>query len=124
MNMVTSSEPPTSQVYDININSYSPTDLRNLCTKLESMTKLNQVEVLRIFHKYNKELINENNYGIHINITDIEDYVLQEIEEYIKYVTKQEGELDIIESQQHTNEPYILKDNKDTSIIESNHEEC
>jgi len=79
---------------------------------------------LRIFHKYNKELINENNYGIHINITDIEDYVLQEIEEYIKYVTKQECELDIIESQQHTNEPYILKDNKDTSIIESNHEEC
>ena len=89
MNMVTSSEPPTSQVYDININSYSPSDLRNLCTKLESMTKLNQVEVLRIFHKYNKELINENNYGIHINITDIEDYVLQEIEEYIKYVMKQ-----------------------------------
>lgn len=122
--MVTTSESLNSQVYDVNINSYSPSDLRNLCTKLESMTKLNQVEVLRIFHKYNKELINENNYGIHINITDIEDCVLQEIEEYIKYVTKQESELDIIESQQHTNEPYILKDNKDTPIIESNHEEC
>ena len=124
MNVVTTSEKNTTQVYDVNINSYSPSDLRNLCTKLESMTKLNQVEVLRIFHKYNKELINENNYGIHINITDVEDHVLKEIEEYIKYVTKQETELDIIESQQHTNEAYILKGNKDTPIIESNHEEC
>ena len=44
------------------------------------MPKINQVEVLRIFHKHNKDFINENNYGVHINVTNVQDSVLQEIE--------------------------------------------
>jgi hypothetical protein len=75
------------------MNSYSPEDLRQLCSKLESMTKINQVEALRIFHKHNKEMINENKYGIHINVTDVEDSVLKEIEDFIEHISKQEKEL-------------------------------
>ena len=80
-------------LYENSMNSYSPEDLRQLCSKLESMTKINQVEALRIFHKHNKEMINENKYGIHINVTDVEDSVLKEIEDFIEHISKQEKEL-------------------------------
>ena len=106
-------------VYDVNINSYSPEQLRALCSKLEDMPKINQVEVLRIFQKHNKEFINENNYGVHINVTNVQDAVLQEIEEYIKHVSKQETELTTINSQQTNSRNYILKANKDTEQVYS-----
>ena len=35
--------------YDNSVNSYSPDDLKQLCSQLENMTKINQVEALRIF---------------------------------------------------------------------------
>lgn len=105
--------------YDVNINSYTPQQLRSLCSKLEEMPKINQVEVLRIFHKYNKDFINENNYGVHINVTNVPDMVLEEIQDYIKHVSKQETELITIDSQQTNNTNYILKDNKDTNQIYS-----
>ena len=105
--------------YDVNINSYTPEQLRTLCSKLEEMPKINQVEVLRIFHKYNKEFINENNYGVHINVTNVPDMVLMEIEDYIKHVSKQETELITIDSQQTNSTNYILKANKDTSQVYS-----
>ena len=105
--------------YDVNINSYTPQQLRSLCSKLEEMPKINQVEVLRIFHKYNKDFINENNYGVHINVTNVPDMVLEEIQDYIKHVSKQETELITIDSQQTNSTNYILKDNKDTNQIYS-----
>ncbi len=105
--------------YDVNINSYTPEQLRSLCSKLEEMPKINQVEVLRIFHKYNKDFINENNYGVHINVTNVPDMVLEEIQDYIKHVSKQETELITIDSQQTNSTNYILKDNKDTNQIYS-----
>ena len=80
-------------IYENSVNNYSPDDLKQLCSKLESMTKINQVEALRIFHKHNKEMINENKYGIHINVTDVEDSVLKEIEEFIDHISKQEKQL-------------------------------
>ena len=105
--------------YDVNINSYTPEQLRSLCSKLEEMPKINQVEVLRIFHKYNKDFINENNYGVHINVTNVPDMVLEEIEEYIKHVSKQETELITIDSQQTNSTNYILNDNKETGPMYS-----
>ena len=87
----------TNEVYDVNINTYTPDELKELCQKLEEMSKINQVEALRIFHKHNKEMINENKYGIHINVTDVENHVLKEIEEFIEYVSNQEKNLNDME---------------------------
>ena len=99
-----------SDVYDVNINTYTPDELKELCQKLEEMSKINQVEALRIFHKHNKEMINENKYGIHINVTDVENHVLKEIEEFIEYVSNQEKNLnDMEELQQDIQTKYINK---------------
>jgi len=104
--------------YEKNTNTYSPEQLQQLCVKIEALSKINQVEILRIFHSKNKNLVNENKYGIHINITDVENSILEEIENYLTYVSKQETDLNIIEEQQHMNEKYnIEKDNKDNEIV-------
>mgnify|MGYP001416147863 FL=1 len=74
------------------------------------MTKINQVEALRIFHKHNKEVINENKYGIHINVTDVDDNVLKDIEDFIEHVEHQEKELSKMEEiQQNMHGKYIDK---------------
>ena len=100
----------TNEAYDVNVNTYTPDDLKELCQKLEEMSKINQVEALRIFHKNNKDLINENKYGIHINVTDVENHVLKEIEEFIEYVSTQEKKLnDMEELQQDMQTKYIDK---------------
>ena len=100
----------TNNVYDVNINTYTPDELKELCQKLEEMSKINQVEAVRIFHKHNKDMINENKYGIHINVTDVENNVLKEIEEFIEYVSNQEKKLtDMEELQQDIQTKYINK---------------
>jgi hypothetical protein len=100
----------TYDVYDVNINKYTPDELKELCQKLEEMSKINQVEAVRIFHKHNKDMINENKYGIHINVTDVENNVLKEIEEFIEYVSNQEKKLtDMEELQQDIQTKYINK---------------
>lgn len=100
----------TNDVYDVNINTYTPDELKELCQKLEEMSKINQVEAVRIFHKHNKDMINENKYGIHINVTDVENHVLKEIEEFIEYVSNQEKKLNHMEElQQDMQTKYIDK---------------
>ena len=46
---------------------------------IENMTKFNQIEVLRILTKHNQVLIIENKYGIHINLSELDDRILEEL---------------------------------------------
>jgi len=85
--------------------------------KIENMTKFNQVEILRILNKYKEITLNENKYGVHINLTDLSNNVIDELVVYINYVDKQEINLNEIETQKETyKNKYFKKDNKDISI--------
>ena len=110
-----SPDSPHTSAYDVNTNTYHPAYLSTLCSKLESMSKINQVEILRIFHKNSKNLVNENQYGVHINVTDIDNESIQEINDYLLYIDIQEKQLAAIQSQQCTNENYVLNGDKDKS---------
>jgi hypothetical protein len=110
-----SPDSPHTTAYDVNTNTYHPAYLSTLCSKLEAMSKINQVEILRIFHKNSKNLVNENQYGVHINVTDIDNESIQEINDYLLYIDIQEKQLAAIQCQQHTNENYILNGDKDKS---------
>ena len=89
-------------------------DLNNVRDKLEGMSKFNQVEVLRILSKYKDVTLNENKYGIHINLTDLKKEIVDELKKYINYVNTQENNLDQIEQQKETfKNIYFTKDNKD-----------
>jgi len=81
------------------INHYSVSELNYLRDYIENMNKFNQVEILRILHNDKDVIINENKYGIHINLSELKKEVLDKMFEYIKYVTTQESNLNIIEQQ-------------------------
>ena len=74
-------------------------ELNFIRDKIEQMTKFNQVEVLRIFKKYDSVTLNENKYGIHINLTDLDSSIIEELKTYIQYVNAQETNLHQIEKQ-------------------------
>ena len=81
---------------------------------IESMSKFNQIEILRIITKHKDVIINENKYGIHINLSDIKNEILDELLVYTNYVSTQEIELNNIEKQKESyKNTYFLKDNKD-----------
>ena len=53
------------------INNYSVSELNYLRESIENMNKFNQIEVLRIFNKDKDVILNENKYGIHINLSEL-----------------------------------------------------
>ena len=96
------------------INYYPVTKLNYIRETIENMNKFNQVEVLRILNKNNEVTINENKYGIHINLSEIKNELLDEICVYINYVNTQEVTLNMIEQQKEEyKNTYFSKDIKD-----------
>jgi hypothetical protein len=69
---------------------------------IEQMSKFNQVEVLRILHKHADVTLNENKYGVHVNMTNLSDVVLKELKMYVAYVNTQEQVLKTDEKQKET----------------------
>lgn len=96
------------------INNYSVSELNYLRESIESMNKFNQIEVLRIFNKHKDVTLNENKYGIHINLSDLKREVLDELSIYVKYVNTQESNLNVVEQQKEDyRNTYFSKDIKD-----------
>jgi NTP pyrophosphatase (non-canonical NTP hydrolase) len=96
------------------INNYSVSELNYIRETIENMNKFNQVEVLRIFKKNNNVMLNENKYGIHINLSELKKEILDELIVYIKYVNAQEITLNAIEQQKEDyKNTYFSKDIKD-----------
>ena len=91
-------------------------ELNSIREKIESMPKFNQIEVLRILSKYNKITLNENKYGVLVNMTDFEDEVIDKLKNYISYVTTQESNLSEVELQKENfKNIYFVKGNKDNN---------
>ena len=81
---------------------------------IENMSKFNQIEILRILTRHKEVIINENKYGIHINLSDVCSTILDELLVYVNYVSTQELELNSMEMQKETyKNTYFVKDNKD-----------
>jgi hypothetical protein len=100
---------------------YSISELNYIRETIENMNKFNQVEVLRILSKNNTVTINENKYGIHINLSELKKDILDELTLYIKYVNTQELTLNAIEQQKENyKNTYFSKDIKDNNKLISN----
>jgi hypothetical protein len=95
-------------------NELDINELSAIRDKIEAMTKFNQVEVLRLLNKRQNVTLNENKYGIHINLTDLSVEIINELKIYINYVNAQEINLNSIEQQKENFKSiYFAKDNKD-----------
>jgi hypothetical protein len=96
------------------VNNYSVSELDYIRSSIENMSKFNQVEVLKILTKYKSVILNENKYGIHINLSEIKKDILDEITNYINYVNTQELNLNNIEKQKaEYKNTFFSKDIKD-----------
>jgi hypothetical protein len=99
------------------VNTYSVSELDYIRETIESMNKFNQIEVLRIMNKHNEVTLNENKYGVHINLSELQNEIIEELSTYIKYVNTQEITLHQAEKQKENfKNIYFTKDNKDINI--------
>lgn len=124
---------PEETVYNLNLDSvendldddeeeepFNGQELNSIREKIESMPKFNQIEVLRILSGYKNITLNENKYGVLINMTDLKKEVIEKLKEYISYVNTQESNLNELESRiQEYKNIYFVKDNKDKNIKEN-----
>ena len=100
---------------------YSSNVLNNIRETIESMSKFNQIEILRILNSHKAVTINENKYGIHINLSELPNYIIAELQIYINYVNTQELELNKTEKEKESyKSTYFIndkcsKDNKDNT---------
>lgn len=96
------------------VNHFSVSELNYVRDSIENMNKFNQIEVLRILNKHKDIILNENKYGIHINLSELRREILEELQVYIKYVNTQELNLNKIEKEKESYKNiYFTKDNKD-----------
>lgn len=86
-------------IYTNDINHYSVSELNYLRDYIENMSKFNQIEVLRILNKHKNIMLNENKYGVHVNLSELDKEVLKEITLYLDYIKNQEKNLIEIEQQ-------------------------
>ena len=93
---------------------YDYNKLNKMREQIEGMSMFNQIEILRILSKNKNVTINENNYGIHINLSELDYTLLNELMMYIKYVNTQEQYLNSAEQEKEKyKNTFFLKDNKD-----------
>ena len=77
------------------MNDYSLEEMKNI---IEGLNKTNQLEFLKMFKDENVKL-NENKSGTFINLSFLNEDILNKIKHYIIYIKKQQSELELLESQ-------------------------
>ena len=61
------------------VNKFSISELNYVRETIEKMNKFNQIEVLRILSKHSNVTLNENKYGVHINLSDLSKNIIEEL---------------------------------------------
>jgi hypothetical protein len=103
------------------VNNFSVSELNYVRENIENMNKFNQIEVLRILNKHSNVILNENKYGVHINLSELPKEIIDELTKYIKYVNAQEMNLGNVEKQKEAyRNTYFSKDIKDNSKLLNN----
>lgn len=89
--------------------------LHNIKEVIEQMDKCHQIEILKIFVN-NSSVISENNNGTFINLTDLEEDIINKLEDYIKFVNKQDDQLLNVEKEKAIiKREFFKQDKKNTN---------
>ncbi len=77
------------------MNNLSVKELEGLCNIIETMDIFHQKEILKIFSSHKDDVtLNENKNGVLVNLTDVPESIINEVNNYIKHVNKQQEELE------------------------------
>tara|TARA_B100000927_G_C16467726_1_gene470347 strand:+ start:252 stop:551 length:300 start_codon:yes stop_codon:yes gene_type:complete len=84
--------------------------LLNIKSDIELQSKNHQIEILRILIE-NKVQINENNNGVFVNLTKVDEEIILKIKNYLKYIKEQNTTLDEIEKTKENYKLTFFEDN-------------
>ena len=70
--------------------------LENMKKTIEMMSKYHQIEILKILVD-NECKLNENKSGVFINLTFLNETVIEEVQKYIQYIQEQEQTINTTE---------------------------
>ena len=73
--------------------------LEEIKRNIESMSKIHQIEILRILKNIPNIKLNENKSGVYVNLTFLPKESMDELAMYVKYTLDQETTLNSIENQ-------------------------
>lgn len=87
--------------------------LESMKMKIENLNKTHQLEILKIFLQ-NDIKVNENKSGIFINMSFLDNTIIEKIAKYLNYIQEQENNLNSLESQKEEfkNTYFNVKGNK------------
>lgn len=94
--------------------------LESLKNRIEKLSKMEHIEILKIIKNNPLVKLNENKSGVYINLTFLPGSTLDEITQYLNYIQQQETMLTPMEKEkmEFKNTYFIEKENKEevTSI--------
>jgi hypothetical protein len=91
--------------------------LNQMKMRVESMTKIHQIEVLKIITTCSNVSVNENKSGVYINLSYIEPNVIQEIQNYLNFVDEQEQLLNPAETAKQDIKNTYFNNNEDILTV-------
>jgi hypothetical protein len=93
-------------------------DLEELKKTVESLSKEQHIEVLKIIHEFSPATINENKSGIYINMAFLNKDTVEKLNHYILYIQDQEQMLKPFECQKEDfkNTFFVEKELKDSML--------
>lgn len=72
--------------------------LNDLKTRIESLSKEHQIEVLRKLKNTDEVVLNENNNGVFINLSQLHDKHIELLNNFLSYINTQNEHLSVIEN--------------------------
>lgn len=93
-------------------------ELENLRKCIDKLSKFHHIEILKILKAYDVT-INENNYGVFVNMSELDIQIIDKIENYIEYSEEQEKQLKNIEYEKGIlKTKYFQKDSNQEAVEE------
>lgn len=87
--------------------------LNKIKSRIENMEKSNHVSALYMITKNKSVKYSENTNGTFINLTDLDNNMLEKIEDFIEYIELQKCEIEDIEKKREEIENIYFKQNKE-----------
>ena len=75
----------------------SESALRSIRDTIDGMDTKHHIEILRILVDETRDEINENSYGVHVNLSELSEATIDRIQLYIKYVKTNEKSISDVE---------------------------
>ena len=94
-------------------------EVKLLKDRIEELDMAYQIEIGRILQQ-NNVILNENKNGIFINVTDVNDEIINKIKDYLQYVDNQEELIENVETIKQGYKDNFFNNSNNNTILDVN----